>query len=293
MAFTFGFLHFLFAISSLHLEMLLIWFYVNRKSELLTTAIDLINRDTVISHTTMLSSLYVIYYLVSFVDDNFVFSPISALIMTGWFHMLVAITMVYYSLGITLRYIYIRNQRMELSETWSDRDVQVAARFFAIGIGVVFIAVHISMGGVPRFYNDLTRLPGRDVWGMIFVIFLLFIAIILNVTFRINIRRIRHQNVQEMNKTADLKSAVAIFAFVIFFTGICTSVLIAQENPDALAILRVSGVVIGNGIPIVVMCTSTDFVNYILNKSRLNIDKFVSLFDKDEPNVVRVTPLPA
>ncbi len=60
MSFFFGFWYFVSAMTTLQLEMLLIWSYINRKSDLLTTAIDLLNRDTVIAHNMQVSIVYIL-----------------------------------------------------------------------------------------------------------------------------------------------------------------------------------------------------------------------------------------
>ncbi len=171
-----SFPYFVVSMVTLQGEMFLIWKYVNRKSDLFITAVDLINRDTVILHNVMSSFVSALFYLVSFVHDEFKLWSIPAFILAGTFQVITSMTLVYYSLGITLRYVFIRNQSMEFGDNWTDNDIRMAARIFSFIIAITLFTLHMSFGGEPRFYHDLTgqvAIKGRDVVAIIIPVTLL------------------------------------------------------------------------------------------------------------------------
>ena len=239
--------------------------------------------------------------MMSFVSETFVFPIVPAFIITCAFQMSATIAAIYYSLGITLRYIFLRKQSMELRENWTDNDVQIAARTFAISIGILFMALHLAVGGLPRFYSELTGqvdTVGQDRLAVIIPVSLLSIAIILNVTFRILIHIQKKQAIQslgsaELSQRADMKSAVAIFVFICFLTLFLLAIGLTQDDPSALKTLRYGSAILNNGIPLLVMLSSSEFVTFLWSKFKTLLQALATLAYKGNCHLTtKVNPLP-
>ena len=203
---------FIISIGVLQIEMILAWKFVNRMSDLMTTALDLINADTIISHNLMVSTVLLLYYMASLVNEDFVFSHFVALAVGIWFQIIFGTSFAYYSMGISLRYFLIWQRTTDPIEGWTDQDIRKWARLLAWSIGIIPISLHVYFSGYTRFYPELTGFEIRDVRGIIISLPILFIAITVNVPFKILIAMEKNQmcNHYQNSTTSDLKTAKAM-----------------------------------------------------------------------------------
>ena len=253
----------LMSMTLLQTEMALAWSFIKRKSDLLTTAVDLINADMVIAHNLLISTVLILFYMTSWVNEDFAWPPLLAYVIGIWFFFIASVTVTYYSLGISLRYFFIWKRRTYLIEDWTDQDVRKAAFGFALTIAVLPNGLHLAFGGNTRFYGDLTgNEENHDVRGLIIQMTTMFISIILNVTFRILIIRERRRDSLHESKK-DLNGAMAILLFVIFLTIFLVGVLQWQHDPKAIANLRFfGGTFVFLGIPLIFMFSSSEFLQF-------------------------------
>ncbi len=267
------------------------WSFIKRKSELLTTAVELINADTIIAHDLLLPTVFLLFHMTSWVNQEFTWPPFVAISIGIWFYIITNITIIYYSLGISLRYFFIWKRRTYLIEDWTDQDVRRAAFILALTCAVVPNVFHLAFGGYTRFYSELTGSEqGKDVRGLVIQLIIIFISITLNVTFRILIIREKRHDALNESKT-DLNGAMAILIFVVFLTGFLVAVLLLQGNPEAISIVRfIGGTFICLGVPLIIMLSSNEFLQFMkkMLMSKIRIFKSYIICKKAS---TKVTPL--
>ena len=256
------------------LQMLIIWLFFTRKSDLHTTIVDMVNCDTLILHNMTFSMIYIIVKLLYDHRSGPTFIP--DVIIQGYsiFFSVVTLTCyMYYSIGIALRYYLVLKQTTCLSETFTDEQIQIGIRCATATISVSLAIDRTIRGEYIPFYFIMTNKEGNNQSGFYLIAFVLSLSVIINIVCRtlIYLEKRKFQDNHFRNSNNFKKSAIGIIILAIA----ALSAVLMQLNAAAFGnyIYTVRFIWIGvclNIIPFVYIIVTKDLIMYIKVKFGLN-----------------------
>ena len=167
------------------IQMLLIWRFAHRKSDLQTTIIDLVNFDTIALHFITGSICYIVASLTYETRNTPTLIPhILIEIFSAIFYFFCLCCSLYYSIGITIRYILVLKQRTYLIETYTDPETRNHIRCIVFGLSLIVVILRIIFGELPTLYYIITHTEGTDYTGIPLLIMVLSVALVVNIVFR-------------------------------------------------------------------------------------------------------------
>lgn len=265
-------------------QIMVIWFHLRRKSELLTNCIDLINRDTLTFHNVAFSlGIWFSFLTHQFHGKNPDYIPTFfkwiILCFSLAFLILALMTFLYYSLGITLRYYLIITKQNCISEDWTDGDIRITTRYVIATIAASAAVLSAVNGGYPDFYYDLTHEPIRNEIALGIAIGFLSLSIVLNIIFRclIFIRKKKylqedefneklyqsnHRNHHNHQQQRYYRVGLSVLGLVCCFIFFMVSLIFYREEKDKKLIIRMFGVTFSGNSPL--------FIYIITNQALIN-----------------------
>ena len=259
------------------LQILIIWLYLSRKSDMQTTIVDLVNKDTLHFHNINFSLIYIILALTSNLGNGPVDIPnIIALILAILFFFAAMICYLYYSIGISIRFYLIMKQKICLSENYTDGEIQIFIRCIIISISGVVSVARTYWNHYTGLYYELTHTRGVDPTGLPIVISILIAAIIINVVCRSLIykEKIKMGHIQA-SSSQHFKSTSALSGLV--FLALWACLLGIRPQIFGEYVLAVRFIWLGtslNVVPFMYIIFTKDCFDYI--KQILGIHKISS-----------------
>lgn len=253
-------------------EMLSVWLYLSRKPMLLTTIIDLINKDTAVVHTILNSLLYVLIFLSQERDERLCPPEFLVFILCWSLDFITKVSVFYYSVGISVRYLLVWRQSTCLSDSWTDEEIRTLVRIVSgcIGTGIVFI--RMTLGHNPRFYDAVLTGKDNDAVGILINVIFLGLAIALNVIFRFLIFLENRRNNPDFHSADYMKSGAAIFIYV-FGLMVCLSLVIVtqkEQNDEIMSLIVLHG--ISNGPPLVFLVVCENYYKFVCKMLRMMLN---------------------
>ena len=261
-------------------QMFLIWKYVSRKSELHTTIIDLINKDTVITHNVFFTLLCVFVSLVTLFEDGTFNDPVSmaaVFVLNLLFNVTQLALYSYYSLGISVRYFLVLKQQTYVSEDWTDYEVRNAARIATYGVPAVITGVRSVVGQHSSFYFTLTGTPrtGGQIGLVTSAVFVLM-AVMLNIVCRVLIYFEKRNNGEPSRVDQDhVKTGGAICAVCCLFLILFIVLIVYRNEEQFYAMIQIFGFfATTNLLAFAYMALNPNFLEYYQHRMKPSWDKW-------------------
>lgn len=253
-------------------QMFLIWLYFSRKSDLHTTIIDLVNRDTLIVHNIYFSMGYLIIallYQAKIGPPDIPHLIILTFSISTNFVAMICFT--YYSLGIAIRFYFVMKHKTCLSEDYTDEETRIFIRIAAVTFSGTIAGARTLAQHYPGFYYEITHTIGVDPSGLPIVILILFTAIIINAVGRLCIflekRKIKDSHEKD---SSHFRSSFILSVLVCLALCICFIQLRPQIFGDYIYAVRFLWLGTSlNVVPLMYMIVTKDCINFI--KSRFGI----------------------
>ena len=269
-------------------QMTIIWCYLKRKSELQINAIDLINRDTLISHNVTISLVHFFTFMIhQYYHENaadYFPNPVKLifLCLSLLFYASLLMTLSYYSLGITLRYYLIITKQTCVSEDFTDGDIRNIARFIIFAVAASASIMTAVFGAFPDFYHDLTHEPGQNKYSLVILIAFLSMSISSNIIFRTLIfmyKKKYAKNAENVNDADDAnsvdgqhaKAGLAIFLLLCIFAVFMVFLILYQEEKDKILVIRIFMVTCTGNVALFIYIIANDGLSGFIFKSFKNI----------------------
>ena len=166
---------------------------LNRKPPSLVTIVDLIHRDALAAHW-MCWSVIECHFMI--LHQHHIFSQLLAEIIAWIPHFCSFLTIPYFALGVTIRYVLIVKKSIQLDAP--DESVVTFFRLSTAGMSGLIIGGFKLAGVKPRSYSTLANEEIDDFVTITFCIAILSVLIVINVVLRVLIyfeqRKMKYEN---------------------------------------------------------------------------------------------------
>ena len=255
------------------IEMTLVWSFFKRKSDLNTTIIDLVNRDTLILHTATFIMIYVRIFVSHEAEHGTIFVPTFLVWIFAVSYTTISNTcFIYYSVGIIARCFLVLKQRTCLHEDKSDEEARSIIRYATFSIGVIIATIRLCFGEIHQSYYDITHQEGTDHSGLPIALSLLLSAFLINLVCR-GLIAVENKKLSRTEREAVLSNskghirsiwAIASWSSVM---AIVTVFLYIYKDDPKIHIVRLIGAFSAlNFLPLVYIFSNKNFIDFLRKK---------------------------
>ena len=254
------------------MQMLLVWFYFKRKSDMNTTIIDLINRDTLVLHIASFTTIYLRMMLSYAAEEmEYAFPTFIAWSLAVSSDLVSLICFTYYSIGIVARCFLVLKQRTCLSEDKTDEEARNIIRYITFTFGSVVTLIRTAMGQINQSFYAMTRTDVSDGSSLLTVLPVLSFAFVVNLVCRLLIARENKKlfkpGREETISKGYINTIWAIASWSVVLAVVVVFLYAFWDDPNKLHIVRICGAFSTlNALPVVYIYINKDFIEFLKKK---------------------------
>lgn len=234
--------------------------YYNDKPILMQNILDFVNVDFwLLFSILMVNGTLISIFKILYPD------PLPDYLSYPWSHshqFMVQITFIYLSANITIRYLHVYNKRMIFDDI-SEATVRKIVRAIGFCSSLLLNIILAIFGGEPKLYAHLANTceTCKNSFHTVPIVFLCFLAFVLNIVFRMLIFMEKRQgtlavrNLQNNNGRANF-TLPALLLMTILFIGVVGVRLMENEGSRFIVISA------GYIIPGIYILAKEDITNY-------------------------------